>query len=151
MNRFAFWKDHSGCSVKNLLEGHQSGRGVWFWAEDHELSLGLLSLVCLANILVGHQGGGELRQIACRIFSFSANLILGSIGKEKEANCSPPGWGLVESTQCMAVEVSCGPNQCPGGKKGWGELVNSAQYGETPEKVVVIVRLLAAHCFSWCR
>lgn len=36
-------------------------------------------------------------------------------------------------------------------KRGWGEPVNSAQYGEPPEKAVVIVRLVATHCFSWCR
>lgn len=30
-----------------------------------------------------------------------------------------------------------------------GKLVDSAQYGDTPEKVVVIVRLVATHCFSW--
>lgn len=48
-------------------------------------------MICLASLLVGHQRGGELRQIACRIFSFSANLILESIGKEKDANYSQGG------------------------------------------------------------
>lgn len=58
---------------EDLLEERQSSRGADLGATYRGVGLGLLSLVCLASILVETSRGWGLRQTACRILSFSAH------------------------------------------------------------------------------